>query len=209
MKDSYSLEPLKLMNLVDEEKEKIIHRFYPMFEEEKDGGKSSLESQKKEALDVEEAIRKTFEEAYKQGEKAGYEMGMKKVEPVLKRLNNYIAEIEAFKKKMVKRAERLATELSFIIAEAIILKECSLDKNIVVSMIRKALDICDEKAEITIRVRSDDFPYISNLLPSIKIIPDETLRDPGFLIESSFGEIEGTIKTQLEEIKKEILSITG
>ncbi|MCX7856704.1 MAG: FliH/SctL family protein [Deltaproteobacteria bacterium] len=201
MKDSSSFTPLKLESLKGDEKKSTPLRFNPLFAEKTK--EPEVTSEVKETKDYEERVRKIFEEAYAQGEKAGYEMGMKKVEPLIKRLNSYIANIEAFKQEMVKKAEKLALELSFIIAESLILKECSVDKNAVINMVKKALDLCDKRSEVIIKVRSEDASYISTAMPSIKIVPDDTI-GLGFMIESNFGVIDGTIRTQIEEIKKEI-----
>ena len=204
MKGSYSPVPLKLGNLKEDPKKKSQRQFHPLFTP-KVREEEAERSRKDEALEWEERIRKTFEEAYAQGEKAGYEMGMKKVEPLIKRLNNYIETIESFKEEMRKETERLALELSIIISEAIILRECSLNKEVLSGMIKKALDLCEKKREVVIRVRREDAQYITTRFPSIKVIPDETLNDVGFVIESSFGDIDGTLRTQLEEIREEIL----
>jgi len=204
MKGSYSPVPLKLGNLKEDPKKKSLRQFHPLFSP-KVREEETERPRKDEALEWEERIRKTFEEAYAQGEKAGYEMGMKKVEPLIKRLNNYIETIESFKEEMRKETERLALELSIIISEAIILRECSINKEVLSGMIKKALDLCEKKREVVIRVKREDAQYITTRFPSIKVIPDETLNDVGFVIESSFGDIDGTLRTQLEEIREEIL----
>ena len=64
----------------------------------------------------------------------------------------------------------------------------------------------EEKQEITIRIRRDDFKFISeDTLSLLNVIPDDSLKEPGFIIESNFGDIDGTISVQIEELKKEFL----
>ncbi len=196
MKDSYKPLPFKLEDLKEERANIPETDFHPLF--------SEVKSEKMEVEKFEEKIRRVFEEAYAEGEKAGYEMGMKKVEPVIKRLNNLIAGLEGLREEMRKKTEYLACELAVLVSEAIILKECSIDRNIIVSMVRKGLEICEKKWEITVRVRPEDVTHLSSSVPFIKVLPDETLKDPGFIIESNFGEIDGTFTTQLEEIKRVI-----
>ena len=156
------------------------------------------------AADVENEARKVFEDAYIQGEKAGHEMGMKKVEPLIKRLNGDIDALSVFKEDLVKKAEKLAVELALMFAEAIVLKECEENRDITVNMAKKALEICEEKSGITIRMRREDVQYISeDRIYPLKVIPDDSLKDPGFIIETNFGDIDGTIATQIDELKKE------
>ena len=168
------------------------------------------EEEEKEDIDLEAIAKKAFEDAYRQGEKAGIEMGMKKLEPVIARLNNDIAILEGFKKGLAERAERLATELAFIMAEAIVLKEVKEDKEAILRMARRAMELCEEKGEVTIRVRRDDVAYIAEHSKGIfKTIADDSLKEPGFIIETTFGDIDGRLSTQLEELKKEFIGENG
>jgi flagellar assembly protein FliH len=158
------------------------------------------------ATDPETEARKVFEDAYIQGEKTGQEMGMKKVEPLLKRLTADMAALAAFKEDLAKKAEKLAVELAIMFAESIVLKECEEKKDVVVAMAKNALQICNEKNGITIRMRRDDARHISEeAIHPLRIIPDDSLKDPGFIIETDFGDIDGTLSTQIEELKREFV----
>jgi len=159
------------------------------------------------SLDAENEARKVFEDAFIQGEKAGQEMGMKKVEPLVKRLTADIAALSAFKESLVKKAEKLAVELAIMFAEAIVLKECEEKKDTVLAMARNALDICNEKNGIVIRMRREDANHLSEeALHPLRVIPDDTLKDPGFVIETDFGDIDGTLSTQIEELRREFIN---
>lgn len=156
--------------------------------------------------DIEAETRRIFEDAFKEGEKAGFDMGMKKIEALARRLNQDLSALSAFKKELLDKTEKLSVELALIFAEAVVLKECENNRDIIIEMAKKALDICEEKQGITIRIRRDDFKFISEeVINSLKIVSDDTLKEPGFIIESNFGDIDGTISVQIEEIKKEFL----
>jgi len=159
-----------------------------------------------EPVNIEEETRRIFEEAFAQGEKAGHEMGMKKVEPLIERLNQYLASLESVRQELLGRAERFATVLALTFAESIVLKECAEHKEIARSMIRKALEVCEERGECLVRLPKDDAWILSaEGVSSWKIIPDEELKEPGFIIETSLGDIDGRISKQFEELKKEFL----
>ena len=96
-------------------------------------------------MSVEDQTRKAFEDAFVQGEKAGYEMGMKKVDSIVKRLNGYISELTFFKEELLERSRKLSTELALVFAEAIILRECEERRETVLRMAKKALDLCEDK----------------------------------------------------------------
>ena len=165
-----------------------------------------MSQQASKAVDPETEARKVFEDAYIQGEKAGQEMGMKKVEPLIKRLTADIAAVSAFKEDLVKKAEKLAVELAIMFAESIVLKECEEKRDAVMAMAKNALQICNEKNGITIRMRREDAKCMSEeAMHPLRIIPDDTLKDPGFIIETNFGDIDGRLSTQIEELKREFV----
>ncbi|MCX8111542.1 MAG: FliH/SctL family protein [Syntrophorhabdaceae bacterium] len=165
------------------------------------------DNQGDEKIDIETETRRIFEEAYREGEKAGFEMGMKRAEPIIKRLNTYIDALSLCKEEMLKRAETLSVELALIFAEAIILKECEEKRDIIIEMAKKALEICEDKYDIMLRIRKDDIKYLSEeLVKSMKIVPDDTIKDPGFVIETNFGDIDGNIYTQIDELRKRFLT---
>ena len=165
------------------------------------------EKMPEESVNLEEQARKIFEDAFAQGEKAGREVGMKKVEQAAKRLTGYIAEIAAFKDRLTGEAEQLAVELALVFAEILVLRECSEKREIVIDMARKAFEVCEDKREMVVRVRREDVRHLeSDTLSNVKIVPDDALKEPGFIIETAFGDIDGRISTQIEELRREFLN---
>ena len=153
-------------------------------------------------LSLEDQTRKAFEDAYVQGEKAGYEMGMRRVESIAKRLEKQIEEVVSFKQELEERCERLSTELALTFAEALVLKECSEQREVLAGMIRKALDACEDREGLVIRIRNEDVRYVEGLISDhIKIVADDTLKEPGFVIETNMGDIDGRISSQIKELK--------
>ena len=150
--------------------------------------------------------RQVFEEAYAEGEMAGFEMGMKKVEPLVERLNRYLVELESYKRDLLQKAETLAFGLAFTFAESIVLKQCQEHQETLLRMIRKALELCDQKSKKVIRVRPEDSKFIEQQGTGWTVLPDDTLSEPGFVIETDFGDVDGRISTQLEELKRHFLN---
>ncbi|MBA4389371.1 MAG: hypothetical protein C0399_00310 [Syntrophus sp. (in: bacteria)] len=180
----------------------IKSEFTNYFNEKESGG----ERQVKRAVTVEDQTRTIFEDAFVQGEKAGHEMGLKKVDPIIKRLNSCIAELSFFKEELLERSKRLSTDLALVFAEAIILRECEEKRETVINMVKKALELCEDKSEILIRMRKEDVEQIApEEVKHLKIIKDDTLKEPGFIIETNFGDIDGRISVQIEELKKEFI----
>jgi flagellar biosynthesis/type III secretory pathway protein FliH len=200
------MKPLAILDL-DEQVEVEPPQFRALMEDPPEAPEREepalLEDPPEPKLDIESEARRIFEEAFAQGEKAGYEMGLNKAEPLIARLNQYLNSLDAFKQEVLGRVERFATALALTFAEAIVLKECSEHREITLAMIRKALESWEDKGETLIRLPKEDAWLISAQEPiSWKIIPDDELTEPGFVIETSFGDIDGRISKQLDELKK-------
>lgn len=163
-----------------------------------------------ETLSVEDQTRKVFEDAYVQGEKAGYEMGMRRVESIAKRLEKQIEEVLSFKQELAQRCEKRSVDLALAFTEALVLRECSERKETLTAMIKKALEVCENRDGLVVRVRSEDVRYLEGLASDhIKIIADDTLKEPGFVIETNMGDIDGKISTQMEELKNALAGYYG
>jgi flagellar biosynthesis/type III secretory pathway protein FliH len=174
------------------------------------GSQSSYNPVVDDSPSIEDQSRKVFEDAYTQGEKAGFEMGMRRVDSLAKRLEKQIEEVQAFRAELRTRYENMATELALIFAEAVVLRECTDRREILMSMVKKAMDACDDKGEIVIRVRTEDAQYIESLASNqLRIIKDDSLKEPGFIIETNLGDIDGRISTQFEEIRNTIADVHG
>ncbi len=159
-----------------------------------------------ETPSIEDMTRKAFEDAYAQGEKAGYEMGMRRVESIAKRLEKQIEEVVSFKQELTQQCERFSTELALTFAEALVLKECYEGRDVLAGMIRKALETCEDRNGLVVKVRSEDVKYVEGIASDrIKILADDTLKEPGFVIETNMGDIDGRIGTQIEELKNALI----
>jgi flagellar assembly protein FliH len=133
-------------------------------------------------------------------------MGMRRVESIAKRLEKQIEEVVSFKQELVQRYERLAIELALTFAEALVLTKCFERRDVLADMIRKALEVCEDRNELVVRVRSEDVKYVDGLASDrIKILADDTLKEPGFVIETNMGDIDGKISTQIEELKNALI----
>jgi len=160
----------------------------------------------------EELKRKLFEQGYEQGQRVGQELAEKKLEPVLDRFEQAIQELSELRGKIIRRSERNIADLAIEISQKIIQRELSLDREVLVGMIRSALADFGEQDEITIRVRPEDHQYLSTAKPgiveggegikNIVLQADESISEGGCVIEADFGKIDLRIDKQLEEISR-------
>ena len=197
--------PFNFDDLSQERNARPDKPFVTLFRSEP-GETVALEEGEGPTLSPEDQARKVFDDAYAEGEKAGHEMGMRRAELVAKRLEKQLNEVISFKKTLEEKCEKLAVDLALLFAEAVVLKECATHREILARMIRKALTACEERGEIVVRVRGEDVRHIEGVgHGNLKVVADDALKEPGFVIETSLGDIDGRISSQIEEMRNALV----
>lgn len=168
---------------------------------------------------AQEEIEKIKELANKTGFDKGYSEGQSKI---MEDLHNKIKSVEILansaleiKKEIILSSERDILDLTIAIAERIIREKLNISPEILLNIIKSALNQVKDKEEIKILVNpsitkylyehSEDLKNSIKGIKNIKIIEDRTIRPDGALIESMESKIDARLETQIEEITKQLL----
>ena len=189
------------------------------------GGKGSptkVEEARKEADAIIRQAKARAEalemEAYNQGMAKGQEEGRKivtkKIEPLFDTLRNAITEIAQMRLSLVENHQKELMEMVFLIAEKIIHRSIQASPDILLDMVRAASMHLMETDEIHLRLHPSDFEYIREIEVALSgklsgkkgfhIVEDNTIERGGVIIETEFGEIDATIRSQIEHMKEAV-----
>jgi len=160
-------------------------------------------------LDVLE--RDAYERGYSAGEKAGYEMGIKKAEVVLSQLENLIKELENIKERYIFENDKKIVALSIAIARKIIEKEIEESSETLLNMLHNAIKKIErqEKIKITINPTMQEIIErfkrgILDMYPKISVDIDPNVSKDFIKVESDMEEIIINIEEELFEISKKL-----
>jgi len=160
-------------------------------------------------LDVLE--RDAYERGYSAGEKAGYEMGIKKAEVVLSQLENLIKELENIKERYILENDKKIVALSIAIARKIIEKEIEESSETLLNMLHNAIKKIErqEKIKITINPTMQEIierfkREILDMYPKISVDIDPNVSKDFIKVESDMEEIIINIEEELFEISKKL-----
>gem|GEM_PF-3402050 len=160
-------------------------------------------------LDVLE--RDAYERGYSAGEKAGYEMGIKKAEVVLSQLENLIKELENIKERYIFENDKKIVALSIAIARKIIEKEIEESSETLLNMLHNAIKKIErqEKIKITINPTMQEIierfkREILDMYPKISVDIDPNVSKDFIKVESDMEEIIINIEEELFEISKKL-----
>lgn len=161
---------------------------------------------------TEEIERKAYEQGFEEGEKAGFAMGEKKAMVLIERIDNLLNELLVLKNKILKETEPQIIEFAVEIAKKIIMKELSIDQEIVINMIKEGITKIERIGQITIKIN----PFLNEMMNKYKrdfinMYPDITFEiDPscpshGVVVISQTQEIVTDIDTQMKNLIEEMV----
>ncbi len=157
----------------------------------------------------------SYKFGFEDGKKIGVEEGHESVMPAIQSFKEAASELTSYRNTLASDLEQMVIELSVSIAERIIRREVSFDKSIIKETIRGALKYIDDHERIVVRVHPDDWQSIksyeqdirsfANELKILQIQEDDHVESGGCVIESNTGMMDAQIKTQLEEIMRNLI----
>lgn len=201
-----------LSKFADNNKQNIMPFLMPVLKKQDERKKEALKSS---SINQEEIERQAYEKGFESGEKAGLAMGEKKAMVLIERIDNLLNELTVLKQKLIQETEPQIIELAVEIAKKIVMKELSVDKQIIIDMIKEAITKIQRIGQITIKIN----PSLHELLNKYKTDFTNIHQDIVFEIDpmcSSHGvvvisptqeiitDIDVQMKNLIEEMAKNI-----
>ncbi len=160
--------------------------------------------------DTQENINELKREAEKAGYEAGFQAGQAHWEEAQEQLRQEIARQKELlieeRNKMLKQLEPEIIQLAVTIARSVIHAELYLAPEQINSIARAVLDRAQGEGKQILKVSSEDYDEITSLLEEdtanrtkLEISCDTSLKR-GCKVETPFGEVDGTIEGQLQEV---------
>ena len=186
----------------------------------------AIEEEERRVIDarVTQNVAAVREVAWTEGEKKGYEDGLKRGRDEayeqfrhesaksLQSFETFVQKFETLKTEIFKANERFLMELVFRVAKMVTLKELSTDSDYVLRLSRQLLDQVGIRDNVKIRINPKDaqslellkadlikqFPDLKNL--NIEVSPE--VEGGGCMIETQWSAIDASLETQLAGLQK-------
>jgi flagellar assembly protein FliH len=168
----------------------------------------ALSNKKDQIKEIEE---NAYNDGFKKGEKDGLNSFSDRIEFVLCSLREAVTEIDKLKKNLLLSAEREAVELSLAVAKKIVCHEVSVNRDVVIKVVREAVKKVGDYKKVKIRLSPSDvsfikeakktIPELEESLKGFLVEKDETIMSGGCLIETDMGDIDARIDKQLQIVE--------
>ncbi len=161
---------------------------------------------------VEQAYQKGFAEGLREGENTGFEQGTQKIEPLVSSIRDALIQLGRIREETYQHIEKEVVELALAIAQKVICREITTDKETVLCVAKEALAKVDDPGKIKIKMSPSDLQFInetryqlSNLVSDIDNVTfeaEESIQSGGCVIETDLGEIDARIERQLQAVEE-------
>ena len=152
------------------------------------------------------------ENGFAEGHDAGFAKGLNQAEALIQQAAELKLNLDERSKQMYKEAEVEIMEMVLDIARKVIGEELKQNSEILISLIKQALDKCAFKDKLVIRVSEQDYDYVNSNrdkiivltegINDLEILCDKALQKGSCIVETPGGEINSGISVQLNEIEK-------
>jgi flagellar assembly protein FliH len=151
-------------------------------------------------------------QARREGVAEGYQQAREEASAELNEIHNRVAQalsdLAGAKRKLRNEAEGELISLSLAIARRILHREVSIDPEALHGLIHTALQKLQNREISRVRVYPAGADAVRSALerigaaPAIQVFPDPGLKSGGIVFETSFGELDASVDSQLQEIQR-------
>jgi len=181
---------------------------------------TSLQTMQEQFVKQQQDFQKRIEEESRKSSDAGYQKGYNECKAALEKeveelKESYIASIEELKSSSnefrvsMDRVEKELASVAVDIAKEVIEKDVLKEsEKIAISLANALIDNLRDATKIVLKLNPSDFKAVSESFQGderVTVKPDKAIARGGVVIVSESGNIDGTINSRFENIKKNIL----
>lgn len=203
---------VKLVDQKENVADEFIKTDFESGEDDTGKGMSKIEVIQAEAkTKIEIAKNEAYERGLSEGKREGVEIEKNRLSLTLNTFTSLMEELAKLKEKTLEGFEEEILNLSVSIAEKVIHREVSTEKDVVLSVVKEAIKSILDREEMKIRLNPADYNYMMEVDPgilssfgdvrSVAFEEDEGIEPGGAIIETLFGEVDARLDKQLDEIK--------
>ncbi len=156
--------------------------------------------------------REAYDRGFAQGEKDGFELGQKRAGTIFHQLQKLFSEIAKQREDLYQAYTREMLQLVFCLTRKILQQDLPLPEPVIHKTLQAAFRYVKEQRKVHLRLNPNDYEHLlarPELLPfaqepngaeGVKMVADPTITRGGCYLETSRGDIDATLESQLDQI---------
>jgi flagellar assembly protein FliH len=161
-----------------------------------------------QSSEVEARIKTAHDHGREEAEAAANQRAAQKIEPIAASLNRLIQDLAGARKNFRSEAEQDTVKLAIAIARRVLHRELATDPQAILGLVMAAFQKLNAAETYRLRVAPSDAAAIQavrsrlDLPATLEVIADASLTQGAAIFETSRGEMDASIGTQLAEIDR-------
>jgi flagellar assembly protein FliH len=175
---------------------------------------ASLQAQLQQAhTDAQRHVQEALASGRRDGDESARQVFEKQLEIELSKLRQMIRDLAAAGPKLRHQTEEDLVRLSVAIARRILHRELTIDPDALTGLVKAAFERLDQREIHQLRTDPGSLTTVRKLVEgldlarAIKVIADPSLRAGSLLLETTRGQLDASIETQLNEIQRGFIDI--
>jgi len=170
-------------------------------------------------VEMEQIREEAFREGFDAGRNVGEEAQKEAIHHAVASVEAAITELDLIKKRLLYDTEQQAIDLALLIAQKIVRRTVSIDRDVICRVLRDALKKLDDHKRICIQIHPADFEIIEGSgvtsfgeeAPKrvFHLEPVESVSRGGCMIETDLGIIDATIQSQFQALEESLKRAFG
>jgi flagellar assembly protein FliH len=158
--------------------------------------------------ETEQRVQAAYQEGYAAGLAAGMHQAAERIKPVIASFASMIQELAQTKKHFRQEAEASTVGLALAVARRVLYREIAADPDAILGLVKAAFDKCNARETQRLMVSPADLAVIQEYAPRLGFPPgleirsDAKLARGSVVFETSRGDLDASIDTQLLEIER-------
>jgi flagellar assembly protein FliH len=152
--------------------------------------------------------QRSFSSGYAKGEVAGRAGEASRVTPAIANLTRAASELSAMRRKLRRDAEEDCVKLAVAIARRVLRRELTMDPDALLGIVKAALTRLEGRELERLRIHPDDAALVKRYLDEqgdrapVHVFADPALERGTCIFETSRGDLDASVETQLQEIQR-------
>jgi flagellar assembly protein FliH len=153
-------------------------------------------------------VEQTRDAAFQDGARHGRDEASAELRPVLERLGRATADLSNLRDRIRRQAETDLVKLALAIAKRVLHRELAIDPDAMQGIVRTALERLQNREVDRLRVHPSHVGSVRSCLedagraPALEVIGDASLNCGDAIFETSLGELDASVDSQLREIER-------
>jgi flagellar assembly protein FliH len=166
---------------------------------------SIAESQQRE---MDARVKAAYQQGFTSAESAAAKKAAQSIEPVISGFNALLQELAGTQRKFRAEAERDTVKLAIGIARRVLHRELATDPEAILGLVMAAFQRLNARETHKLRVSASDAALVNEhrarmeMPAGLEIVADSSLRAGSAIFETSRGELDASVDTQLAEIDR-------